>query len=174
MTVDLISPLWYSVATMLKIRMQRIGRKNDPAFRVVVAEHTRSPKAGNFLERLGSYNPKTKERHLDADRIKHWLSVGAQASGTMHNMLISAGIIAGTKINVLPRKTPIAKEAPVEEAKAAPVEAPATEEVVEATPEVEEAPVAEVVTEAPVSEEVTVDATPVEEAPAAVEETPAA
>lgn len=73
-------------------------------------------KAGNFLERLGSYNPKTKERVLNEDRIKHWLSVGAQASGTMHNMLISAGVITGTKINVLPKKTPIVKEKPAEEA----------------------------------------------------------
>lgn len=113
---------------MLKIRMQRIGRKNDPSFRVVVAEHTRSPKAGNFLERLGSYNPKTKERVLNEERIKHWLSVGAQASGTMHNMLISAGVIAGTKVNVLPKKTPIVKEAPKEEEKPAPVtETPAEE-----------------------------------------------
>jgi len=126
--------------------MQRIGRKNDPAFRVVVAEHTRSPKAGNFLERLGSYNPKTKERILDAERIKHWLSVGAQASGTMHNMLISAGIIAGEKINVLPRKTPIVKEevatpevaAPVAEVAA--VEAPVVEEAPEAAEEVAVAP----------------------------------
>jgi len=133
--------------------MQRIGRKNEPAFRVVVAEHTRSPKAGNFLERLGSYNPKTKERILNEDRIKHWLSVGAQASGTMHNMLISAGIITGTKVNVLPRKTPIVKEVPVEEVKAPVSSEPETqastlaEEVVEATPVAEEAPIAEVASE---------------------------
>ena len=125
---------------MLKIRMQRIGKKNDPAYRVVVAEHTRSPKAGNFLERLGSYNPKTKERVLDGERIKYWLSKGAQASGTMHNMLISAGIISGEKVNVLPKKTPVVKEedAPVTEDAPAAEESPATTE--EDAPAAEEAP----------------------------------
>lgn len=147
---------------MLKIRMQRIGRKNNPAFRVVVAEHTRSPKAGNFLERLGSYNPKTKERVLDAERIKHWMSKGAQASGTMHNMLISAGIITGTKVNVLPKKTPIVKESEQK------IENSEQQEVAaEADVPVEEVAAEDTPAE-PVTEEV---AAPVEEAPS--EETPA-
>jgi small subunit ribosomal protein S16 len=89
---------------MLKIRLQRIGRINLPSYRVVVTEHTRAPQAGKFVERLGSYNPRTKERILNTDRIKYWLSVGAQPSDTMHNMLITAGIIEGKKINVLPKK----------------------------------------------------------------------
>lgn len=150
---------------MLKIRMQRTGRKNDPSFRVVVAEHTRSPKAGNFLERLGSYNPKSKERILNAERITYWMSKGAQASGTMHNMLISAGIITGKKVNVLPKKTPIVKETPAEEAAPA-AEAPAAEAeetVAEAVP-AEEVPAPE----APAAEEA-----PAEE-PAPEEEKPAA
>lgn len=91
---------------MLKIRLQRTGRINDPSFRIVVIEHTESTKSGSIVERVGSYNPKTKERVLAADRIKYWLSVGAKASGTMHNMLISAGIITGKKVNVLPKKSP--------------------------------------------------------------------
>lgn len=90
---------------MLKIRMQRTGRVNMPSYRIIVTEHARSPKTGNIVEKVGTYNPKTKERNLDADRIKYWLSVGAKASGTMHNMLISVGIIEGKKVNVLPRKT---------------------------------------------------------------------
>ena len=77
-----------------------------PAFRIIVTEHTESPKTGNIVEKLGTYNPKTKERNLNTDRIKYWLSVGAKASGTMHNMLITAGIIEGKKVNVLPRKSP--------------------------------------------------------------------
>lgn len=83
---------------MLKIRMQRIGRKNMPSFRIIVAEHTRGPKTGNIVEKVGTYNPKTKEKQFDADRIKYWLSVGAQASATVHNMLVSAKIISGRKI----------------------------------------------------------------------------
>lgn len=103
--------------------MQRIGKINQPAYRIVVVEHTASPKAGSFVDKVGSYNPKTKERVLDEGRIKHWLSVGAQASPTVHNMLVSAGIITGKKINVLPAyKAPAeaaAAEAEAEAAKAA-------------------------------------------------------
>ena len=95
---------------MLKIRMQRTGRINSPSFRIIVTEHARSTKTGNFVEKLGTYNPKTKERSLNAERIKYWLSVGAKASGTMHNMLISAGVITGKKVNVLPQKSPPKKE----------------------------------------------------------------
>ena len=110
---------------MLKIRLQRTGRTNAPSYRVVVTEHTNGPKSGRANEVLGSYNPKTKERVLNEDRIKHWLSKGAQASGTMHNMLISAGIISGKKVNVLPKKTVPKKEEPVAEAPAPAAETPA-------------------------------------------------
>ena len=77
-----------------------------PSYRIIVTEHARSPKTGNIVEKVGTYNPKTKERNLNAERIKYWLSVGAKASGTMHNMLISVGIIEGKKVNVLPKKSP--------------------------------------------------------------------
>lgn len=95
---------------MLKIRLQRIGRTNDPSFRVVVTEHTNGPKSGRGVEKLGSYNPKTKVRALNAERIQYWLSKGAKASGTVHNMLVSAGIVKGAKVNVLPKKTVPKKE----------------------------------------------------------------
>ncbi|MDR3571166.1 MAG: 30S ribosomal protein S16 [Candidatus Pacebacteria bacterium] len=108
---------------MLKIRMQRIGRINQASYRIVVTEHTASPKAGKFVEKLGTYNPRTKARTLDEARVKYWLSVGAQPSATMHNMLIGAGVISGKKINVLPAYK--APEAPAEEA--APVAAAVAE-----------------------------------------------
>lgn len=120
---------------MLKIRLQRTGRVNDPSYRVVVTEHTNGPKSGRAKEVLGSYNPKSKERILNADRVKYWISVGAKASGTMHNMLVSAGIVSGKKVNVLPKKTVAKKEEEAAPA-AAPAPAPVAEE---ATPE----PVAE-------------------------------
>lgn len=124
---------------MLKIRLQRTGRTNNPTYRVVVTEHTNGPRSGRATEILGSYNPKTKERALKEDRIKHWLSVGAKATGTMHNMLISAGITSGKKMNVLPKKTVAKKEEPqVEQAAAeavAPAEAPAEEKQPEAAAE---------------------------------------
>lgn len=100
---------------MLKIRLQRIGRRNDPHFRVLVAEHTEGPKSNKFVEKVGTLNPKTKEVQLNAERIKYWLSVGAKASGRVHNMLIKAGIIKADTINVLPQKSPVVKE--VEEVK---------------------------------------------------------
>lgn len=100
---------------MLKIRMQRIGRINMPSFRIIVTEHTRGPKTGNIVEKVGTYNPKTKERSLDAERIKYWLSQGAKASGTVHNMLVSVGIVSAKKVNVLPKKHPPKKEEAVAE-----------------------------------------------------------
>lgn len=88
---------------MLKIRMQRTGRINTPSYRIVVVEHTASPKAGKFVDKVGTYDPKSKKRALNAERIKYWLSVGAKPSATVHNMLVSLKIIDAKKINVLPQ-----------------------------------------------------------------------
>jgi len=81
---------------MLKIRFTRVGKKNQPRFRVVVAEHT-SPVRGKFLEVLGSKDPHNKTVSLKEERIKHWLSVGAQPSATVHNLLVDKGVIKGDK-----------------------------------------------------------------------------
>ena len=111
---------------MLKIRLQRVGRINSPAYRIVVTEHARAATKG-LIEKLGTYNPKTKERSINEERVKYWLSVGAQPSDTMHNMLVSLGIITGKKINILPKyKEPVKEETPAEAT--APAE-PAKEEV---------------------------------------------
>jgi small subunit ribosomal protein S16 len=123
---------------MLMIRFQRIGRTNDPAFRIVVLEKARSPKAGNPLELVGTYNPKTKAFTIKEDRVKYWISMGAQPSPSLHNLLLAKGMRTGKKINVLPKKT---YTAPV-------VEAPAPEPI---------AP-AEVVAEAPTEAEVVAEA----------------
>lgn len=93
---------------------------------MVVTEHTEGPKSNSFVERLGNYHPKTKAIQIDADRVKYWISVGAKATGTVHNMLVSKGIISGKKINVLPRKTqPKKEEATAPAAVATPAETPA-------------------------------------------------
>ena len=98
---------------MLKIRLQRIGRKNDPSFRVVLTDSKNSTKSGKFLEILGTYNPKVKEdnlkRNLNAERVKYWLGEGAKCSDTMHNFLVHDKVITGKKINVLPKKKPTQK-----------------------------------------------------------------
>jgi len=112
---------------MLKIRMQRTGRINQPSYRIVVTERARAAKTGNIVEKVGTYDPRSKQRNLNADRIKYWLSVGAQATPTMHNMLISVGIIEGKKINVLPKKSP--PKADAAEAAAPATEAKPVEEV---------------------------------------------
>ncbi len=105
---------------MLKIRMQRIGRINMPSFRIIVVEHTEGPKTGNIVEKVGSYNPRSKERVLDEARIKYWMSVGAQPSPTVHNMLVSLGILNAKKINILPAyKAPAEAAAAEQEAEAA-------------------------------------------------------
>ncbi len=122
---------------MLKIRLQRIGRINMPSYRLIVVEHTEGPKTGKFTDIVGTYNPRAKERKLDEAKIKYWISVGAKPSDTVHNMLISAGIIQGKKINVLPKYVEPQKE------EAAPAEAPAAQET----------PAAESPAEAPAAEE---------------------
>lgn len=140
---------------MLMIRFQRIGRTNDPAFRIVVLEKERAAKAGNIVEQLGTYNPRSKALTLSEERVKHWIAQGAQPTGSIHNLLINKGVITGKKVNVLSKKTPQKKE---QEAGAVPA-------VTEAAPGVAEPTEAEVITEAE-------PAAP-EEAPVA-EETPAA
>ncbi|MBI1956860.1 MAG: 30S ribosomal protein S16 [Candidatus Niyogibacteria bacterium] len=85
---------------MLVMRFQRVGRKNDPSFRVVVTQKERSAKAGRFVELVGSYNPRTKAVDLKTERIQYWLGKGVQPSATVHNLLVSKTIISGSKIHV--------------------------------------------------------------------------
>ena len=95
---------------MLKIRLQRIGRKNDPHFRMVVTPHYLKPKTTQYTEIVGTYNVKAGIFECKADRVKYWMSVGAQTSPTVHNLLISKGVIEGKKINALPKKSPVKTE----------------------------------------------------------------
>ncbi len=98
---------------MLMIRLQRVGRKNDPSFRVVVTDSRNSTKSGKFIEIVGSHDPRKHSPQLKADRIKYWISVGAKTSGTVNNLLIDLKIISGTKVHVSPNPK---KEAPLETA----------------------------------------------------------
>ena len=153
---------------MLKIRLQRIGRKNEPHFRAVVTDSRNAPKSGRFIEIVGSYNPKMGVVSFDKDRVTHWMGKGALPSDTLHNFLVSQGIIEGKKRNVLPKKTYTKPAEPVVEAKPEPVVAPASEPVAE-TPLEESTPVVEEV--APVVEETPAEVAPEPET-APVEETP--
>jgi small subunit ribosomal protein S16 len=98
------------------IRLQRTGRKHEPTFRVVLTDSKSGPKSGKYLENLGWYDTRIKNKidQMDTEKIKYWMSKGAQLSVTLHNYLVAQKVITGKKINALPRKTPIKK---VEEAK---------------------------------------------------------
>jgi small subunit ribosomal protein S16 len=73
---------------VLAIRLSRIGKKKKPFYRVVVTEKTR-PRNGRFVEIVGTYDPlkNPAEVKLDAERIKYWLSCGAQPSDTVRSFL---------------------------------------------------------------------------------------
>jgi small subunit ribosomal protein S16 len=76
----------------VKIRMKRVGAKNQPAFRIVVADG-RSPRDGRFIEELGTYLPQKKKGDkftLDLERAKYWLSKGAQPSETVASFIKKA------------------------------------------------------------------------------------
>ncbi|MCH8048690.1 30S ribosomal protein S16 [Patescibacteria group bacterium] len=82
---------------MLTIRLQRRGKKNQPFFKIIVTEEKNSSTRGRSVEELGFYNPLTKERSLNGDRAKYWMSVGAQPSDTVYNMLVTDNVIEGKK-----------------------------------------------------------------------------
>jgi small subunit ribosomal protein S16 len=166
----------------LSIRLSRGGAKKRPYYRIVVAD-SRAPRDGRFIEKLGTYNPllpkDSAERiTLDADRAKHWLSVGAQPSDRVERFLDAAGLLARAPKNNPKKGEPgeKAKEraelkaqklAEAEEAAAEAAAAPAAEEVVEVPAEaavespVEAEPVAE-------SVEAVADAAPAAESVEAV------
>jgi small subunit ribosomal protein S16 len=83
---------------MLVIRLFRVGKKNQPSFKIVVTDKRSKPRAGRFVEKVGFYNSLTKEKVLKGDRIKYWLSVGAKPSSTIFNLLVSEKILEGKKI----------------------------------------------------------------------------
>jgi len=75
----------------VRIRMKRIGAKNQPAFRIVVADG-RSPRDGKCIEELGTYQPLKKGDNvkLDLERARYWLSKGAQPSDTVASFIKKA------------------------------------------------------------------------------------
>jgi small subunit ribosomal protein S16 len=117
---------------MLMIRFQRVGRRNDPAFRIVVLEKERAAKAGNIVELLGTYNPRSKALTLNEQHVREWMAKGAQPTDSIRNLLINKKVIEGKKVNVLPKKTPQKKQSAETAATAA--EPLAQTSTVDATP----------------------------------------
>ena len=177
------------------IRLSRGGSKKRPYYRIVVAD-SRNARDGRFIEKVGTYNPlltkDSPERvKLDADRISHWLSVGAQPSDRVLRFLDAAGLKERPARNNPKKAEPGEKarerveerakraadaEAAAAEAAAAPAEEPVAEAEVETGAEevaAEQAPAdtADVPAEEPVAEEAAAKASAGEEAPA--EEVPA-
>lgn len=84
---------------MLRIKLSRRGKKKQPVYRLIVTEKSKDP-WGDYLENVGTWNPRTEPNSLTLkeDRVKHWLSVGAQPTDTVHNLLVDAGIITEKKV----------------------------------------------------------------------------
>lgn len=99
---------------MLKIRLQRVGKKHDPSFRVVLVDSKRAAKSGAFLEILGSYNAQKGKVQLEGAKIKERISKGVQISPTVHNLLVKEKILTGKKINVVAAGKKV-KKAPLTE-----------------------------------------------------------
>ena len=123
---------------MLTIRLTRKGKKNQPFFRVVVIDKRRSAKGGRPSEILGYVDPLTKRKSLKKERILHWISVGAQPSATVHNLLVAEKIIDAPKINKFKKSKKAVAEAAAKAA--APAAAGAAPEVPAAEKPAEEAP----------------------------------
>jgi len=102
------------------IRLQRVGKKHDPSYRVVLTDSKRAAQSGDVKEILGFYNVKKGEAKFSGDKIKDWIAKGAQVSGTVHNLLVREKVIAGPKIDVTPSKKK--KEGETVKAEAKPAE----------------------------------------------------
>ncbi len=78
----------------VKLRLRRMGKKKQPIYKVVAADE-RSPRDGKFIEAIGSYNPLTNPAKvaIAEDRAMYWLSVGAQPTQTVKNLLSKSGIL---------------------------------------------------------------------------------
>ena len=165
-----------------KIRLARGGSKKKPFYRIVIADE-RAPRDGNFIEKIGNFNPMVPKDHkervvISKERAEHWLKVGAQPTDRVQRILAELGMMEAPKITEKTKKhlpkakaqerTKAKEEAAIkaeEDAKAAAEAAKAEAEKPAEKPAAEEHPQAEA---APEAEAV------VEETPAAPEEEPAA
>jgi len=139
-----------------KIRLRRMGARNNPFYRLVVAD-SRFATTGRYLEVLGWYDPKKAEKNFSVklDRVEYWQGVGAQMSSTAKSLIKKARAGEGVEPGAAPEKKTVDTQA-----------------MLDAVPEQVEEPVEEPVVEEAAAEEVAAEEAVAEEAPA--EETPAA
>ena len=182
-----------------KMRLARGGSKKRPFYRIVIADE-RAPRDGNFIEKIGNFNPMVPKDHkervvISKERAEHWLKVGAQPTDRVQRILAELGIMDAPKITEKTKKhlpkakaqerTKAKEEAAVkaeEDAKAAAeaakaeAEKPAEEPAAEEQPQAEAAPEAEAVAEetpaAPEAEPAASEEAPAEPEAAAEEEKP--
>lgn len=76
----------------VKIRLARVGARNRPFYRIVVAD-TRSPRDGRFIELVGTYDPRTDPPNvaMKSDRIEHWMAHGARPTRTVSELMSRIG-----------------------------------------------------------------------------------
>ena len=171
-----------------KMRLARGGSKKRPFYRIVIADE-RAPRDGNFIEKIGNFNPMVPKDHkervvISKERAEHWLKVGAQPTDRVQRILAELGMMDAPKITEKTKKhlpkakaqerTKAKEEAALkaeEDAKAAAEAAKAEAEKPAEEPAAEEQPQAEAASEA----EAVAEETPAapEEEPAASEEAPA-
>ena len=154
----------------LKIRLSRGGAKKRPFYKIVVAEAL-SPRDGKFIERLGSYNPMVAKDHaerlvLDVERVKYWISKGAQPTLRVAKMLSSDGLVKAPVIRDQPIKSAPGKKRKEREAEAAEKLASAAEATAAEVPAEEAKAEEATAAEAPAAE-ATAEEAPAAEAPAA-------
>lgn len=118
----------------VKLRLMRMGKTKQPTYRVVAAD-SRSPRNGRFIDLIGTYEPRREPSavNLNAQKIEHWLSHGAQPTERVQKILIAEGLLSkeaaaktvvGKKAAKRPAKQKQVKETPA----AASEESPAAEE----------------------------------------------
>lgn len=130
---------------MLRIRLRRIGKKHQPHYRIVVAEHT-APVTGKYVSVVGHYNPRSKELVIDDAAAIKWLDNGAQPSNTIAKLLTKKGIKhKSIKVHLYP-------ERPGKNVKPEAAATPATKEENTETAAPEATTDEEIVTEAPTEE----------------------
>tara|TARA_B000000565_G_scaffold84575_1_gene61776 strand:- start:46 stop:639 length:594 start_codon:yes stop_codon:yes gene_type:complete len=175
-----------------KMRLARGGSKKRPFYRIVIADE-RAPRDGNFIEKIGNFNPMVPKDHkervvISKERAEHWLKVGAQPTDRVQRILADLGMMDAPKITEKTKKhlpkakaqerTKAKEEAAVkaeEDAKAAAEAAKAEAEKPAEEPAAEEQPQSEAEPEAPAEPEAAPESEAVaEESPAAPEEEPAA
>ena len=122
---------------MLAIRLQRIGRKGYPVYRLAVQESQRHPSSGRVVAYIGSYNPHSKDANIDKDVAQKYLDNGAQPTPRVVKLLKAAGVklpswvkeADSSKKKSIRNAEKLRKNQPKEEPAAEPAEAPAAEEV---------------------------------------------